>query len=144
MDSRQFVRLYEKKVFIDNKTDLDVEEEFSEKRSYYFSKCKNVHYTLEGTVSNIFFENCENCSVLVENVIAKLEVLRSSDIYIGVTKEADTRITIQLDLSYEVEIEIEHPCLIQTVSCIDVSVNENPLPCSMFSDICHFEIESEA
>ena len=144
-------RLYERKIFIDKKIDQEIEEKFSEKRSYYFSNCKDLEYVLDGTITNIVFENCQNCSVIVDNIFAKIEILRCSDIYLGVSKDSDTSITIQVDLSHDIEIELEHPSMIQTVSCMDIIVNEMTLPCSIWgmhplpqmqlrdsSDYCHY------
>jgi len=133
-------KIYEKKEFIENLSCHEREIEFDDTRSFYFINCNDIEFCLLGNVTNIFFENCKDCIVSIQNVIAKIELLRSSDIYIDISKDSPTPITIQMDIVHDVEIDINHPCMVQTISCMDIYINEMPLLCSMFNDIRVFEL----
>ena len=135
-------KIYEKKEFCENLTNVKRNIVFDDTRSFIFIDCSDIEFYIDGNVTNLFFQNCSNCIVSVNNIIAKIEILRSSKLYIDVDKEAETPVTIQVDIAHDIEIDIEHPCIIQTISCIDVIINRKPLLCSMLGDIRTFELTS--
>ena len=133
-------KIYEKKEFYENLKDTKKTINFKGTKSLCFINCENLYCIIRGKVTNIFIQNCKNCDFFIENVYAKIEILRSSDLFIEVTSPSETPITIQADIAHSIEMEINHPCQIQTVSCIDIEINSIDIPCSMFNDVKNFEI----
>ena len=141
MDTGFLNRIYDRKEFFEGLDNVKKTLTFSDKHSLIFVDCHNLEFLVYGEPTNILFQNCANVSIAVTNVIAKIEILRSNDIDIAIMDESETPVTIQLDIAYDVAISVEHPCLVQTISCMDILINEQVLTCSMFGDTNQFHLE---
>lgn len=133
-------KIYEKKEYIENLTNVSKNIEYDNSRSFIIRNCKHINYVIDGNVTNLFIENCENINISVSNIFAKIEILRSSGIDIDVLEDSETPITIQLDICYYINIFLNQPSLIQTISCMDIVINEDTLECSMFGDVKKFQL----
>lgn len=74
--------------FYENETIEFKEEELEKSESIVVTSCTNTNFIINGKFNNISLTNCKNCAVVVDIVIASVEIVKGDGVKVQVNERA--------------------------------------------------------